>query len=96
MLYSFATKAWSRLGPSLGAYVTWSHDSKCVYYSRYDAEYTVYRICLADRKPEAIRKMAGVAAGEFGTWFGLASDDSVLGLHSVGVEEIYRLDLDLP
>lgn len=96
MLYSFATKAWSHLGPSEGAYVTWSHDSRCVYYSQYEAEYTVYRICLADRKPQVMIKMSGAAFGQFGTWFGLAPDDSVLGLHSAGIEEIYRLDLNLP
>jgi Tol biopolymer transport system component len=99
MLYSFATQQWTRLADAQASYPTWSHDGKCVYYADSAQAYSVYRVCLADRKPQLIvdlQKSGQLTSGQFGAWFGLTPDDSILALRDSGIEEIYRLDVDLP
>jgi hypothetical protein len=70
-----------------------------VYYADSAQAYSVYRVCLADRKPQLIvdlQKSGQLTSGQFGAWFGLTPDDSILALRDSGIEEIYRLDVDLP
>jgi Tol biopolymer transport system component len=95
MLYSFATKHWTRLLKTPIAYPAWSHDGRSVYYI--DNGNSIHRVRLSDRKPELIgdlQQAGQLANGRFGPWFGLAPDDSILALRDSGIEEIYSLQMD--
>jgi len=62
-------------------------------------ELPIYRVCLADRKPEHLTDLteAGhLALGRFGWWTGLAPDGSILALRDISAEELYALDVKLP
>jgi len=81
----------------------WSRDSQYVYFimSRSDISEVsdrVFSVRIADRKLEEIESLkdAHRATGFFGTWFGLAPDDSPLILRNAATQEIYALDVDLP
>jgi eukaryotic-like serine/threonine-protein kinase len=99
MLYTFATGSWATLvdGAAKASYPTWSHDGKCVYY--YDSNFSVWRVCLADRKPQVVGKLGGAGnlySGVFGNSFGVAPDDSILVTRDIGTDQIYGLDVELP
>jgi len=57
-----------------------------------------YRVCLADRKAEAVVDLAevGPTTADFGGWSGVAPDGSILAVRDTSIEEIYSLELDLP
>jgi eukaryotic-like serine/threonine-protein kinase len=99
MLFSFTSRQWTRLVDTQASYPTWSHDGKCLYYADLTPGYSIYRVCLTDRKPQLIvdlQKAGNLTPGQFGSWFGLTPDDSILALRDNGIEEIYGLDVDLP
>jgi hypothetical protein len=58
----------------------------------------VFSVRIADRKLEEIESLkdAHRATGFFGSWLGLAPDDSPLILRDAATQEIYALDVDLP
>jgi Tol biopolymer transport system component/predicted Ser/Thr protein kinase len=99
-LYDFTTRNWQDLFTGRWGYPTWSHDSKCVYFSNHwDPKVPVNRICLADRHMEHIVDLitgGELVYGRFGWWTGLAPDDSILELRDTSVQEIYALDVKFP
>lgn len=99
-LYDFSTQKWQDFVETRTSYPSWSADSKCVYFSNDSTEnIPVYRVCLADRKPQLLADLAAVgslAAGPFGWWIGLAPDGSILALRDISNQEIYALDVKYP
>jgi eukaryotic-like serine/threonine-protein kinase len=97
-LYTFATGEWSSLENAVQAtYPTWSHDGKCIYYNELNV--SAYRVCLDGRKPLSLGNLASAGTltfGTFGTYIGLAPDDSILVSRDIGTDQIYRLDVELP
>ena len=100
MLYDFSLQKWEELFRPEADYPNWSRDGKCIYFNRaQDPKLPVYRMCLNDRKLEHIVDLAEtgkLALGRFGWWSGLGSDDSILGVRDISVEEIYALDTHFP
>lgn len=102
VLFDWATKQWRDLvGEEVGAkgYPSWSHDSQYVYFDTVFSEQPAFfRVNVADRKVEKLFNLTGLRryTGEFGSWTGLAPDDSVLLIRDIGSQEIYALDWDHP
>jgi Tol biopolymer transport system component/DNA-binding winged helix-turn-helix (wHTH) protein len=85
-------------------YPNWSPDGKFIYYSTLSLSFVlppekagIFRVKIADG---TVERLAGVPtfplAGNWGRWFGLAPDGSVLVLRQLGSFDIYSLDVDLP
>ncbi|MFZ0663154.1 MAG: protein kinase [Acidobacteriaceae bacterium] len=100
MLYDFTTRKWTVLANMEADYPNWAHDGKCVYFNETNVKnLPVYRVCLADRKPEHIVDLSQggtLAMGRFGWWTGLAPDDSILAARDIGTQEIYALNVKFP
>jgi eukaryotic-like serine/threonine-protein kinase len=101
VVYDSTSRKWQDLSSNqFWSYPTWSRDSKCVSFTdTLSIQFSRYRVCLAGRRLEQIADL-GVASplvtGPFGTWTGLAPDDSTLLLRDVSLQEIYALDVNLP
>jgi len=99
-VYEIATRKWQGLADVASAYPQWSADSQCVTFTNvFEQNLPVYRVCLADRKPQHIvdlRTIGKLAFGRFGPWTGVAPDGSILGLRDISSEEIYALDVKFP
>jgi Tol biopolymer transport system component len=101
MLFDFTTQKWTELARAkkFVAYPKWSRDGD---YVNFDAtlenEWGYFRIRIRDRKLERILSLKGfqAAAGAFGTWTGLAPDESPLFVRDASIQEIYALDVELP
>jgi Tol biopolymer transport system component len=99
-LYDFSTRAWEEIVKTRSSYPDWSRDGKCIYYAGFlDSTLPVYRMCLSNRKPELVVHLAAagnLALGRFGTWTGIAPDESILAIRDISEEEIYALETKLP
>lgn len=99
-LYDFSTRKWQDFSDLQSAYPNWSADSKCVIFtSTFVNDLPVYRVCLADRKPQLVvnlKQIGSLSAREFGPWTGLTPDGSILGLRDISTEEIYALHVKFP
>ena len=97
-LYTFATGEWSLLENAVQAtYPTWSHEGRCIYYN--ELYVSAYRVCLDGRKPQSLGNLTSAGTltfGTFGTYIGLAPDDSILVSRDIGTDQIYGLDVELP
>jgi len=100
MLFDVAGQHWSELadnGPI--GFPSWSHDSQYLYY---DTTLTdnpgLYRVHVADKKIEHLCSLKDVRRyrGEFGSWTGLAPDDSPLLTADISSQEVYALDWEAP
>jgi Tol biopolymer transport system component/DNA-binding winged helix-turn-helix (wHTH) protein len=97
-LFDLATQRWSDLvGAELGAkgYPTWSRDGQYVYFDTvFNDSPAFFRVRVSDRKVEKLFNLTGLHRylGEFGSWSGLAPDDTPLLVRDIGSQEIYALD----
>jgi len=97
LLYSPATSNWTELASGGVAFPRWSHDDKYIYFDTVGTDRFVCRVQVETRKIERIASLEYLRrGGSFGSWSGLAPDDSPLFLRYAGAEEIYAFDLDLP
>ncbi len=98
VLFDFKTQKWTELAGITSAYPNWSKDGDYIYFHTFGTEPAIYRVRVSDHKLEKITSLKGLrlTIGDFGTWCGLAPDDSPLVLRDVGSQEIYALDLQLP
>jgi Tol biopolymer transport system component len=101
MLFDWKTRKTSEL--ARGAVVSWpewSRDSQYVYFglgAYAPGTDSLARVRIADRKVQELKSLRDIReTGFFGSWFGLAPDDSPLILRSNATQEIYALDVDLP
>jgi eukaryotic-like serine/threonine-protein kinase len=97
-LFDFKTQKWSELARITTQYPNWSRDGNYIYSYSSGIDPALYRVRVSDHKIERIVSLKGIrlTIGTYGTWSGLAADDSPLLLRDVGTQEIYALDLQLP
>jgi Tol biopolymer transport system component len=98
MLFDFQNQKWVELAHMTVAFPNWSHDGKHVYFHSFGNDAALYRVRIRDRKLERILDLRGIrlTISDYGTWCGLAFDDSPLILRDVGSQEIYAVDLQFP
>jgi len=98
MLFDFQNQKWVELVHMTVAFPNWSRDGKHVYFHSFGNDAALYRVRISDRKLERIVDLRGIrlTISDYGTWCGLAFDDSPLILRDVGSQEIYALDLQFP
>jgi hypothetical protein len=83
------------------AYFSWSHDGRYIYFTIYGTNPIFARVgVLNDRRMEPLASFAETRVrlfeGTFGSWTGIAPDDSLLVLRDTSTDEIYALDGQLP
>jgi len=101
LLFDLTTQTWSELDSGhMHGYPLWSRDAKYLYFSDPNENgVPFYRLRVADRMLERVADSnlpKGVARGIFGTWTGLAPDNSPLLLRDTSMQEIYALDVLWP
>jgi Tol biopolymer transport system component len=101
LLFDFKRKSWEELASGIPVgYPNWSHDGKYIYYdSQFGNEAGFFCVRISDHKVERItsfKDFRRASCPPFGSWAGLAPDDSPLLLRDVSTQEIYALDLQLP
>ena len=82
MLFDFKTQKWAELAEVGVAYPNWSRDGNYIYFHSFGSDAALIAFGSAITKLEKIVSLKGVRAtiGTFGTWCGLAPDDSPLGV----------------
>jgi Periplasmic component of the Tol biopolymer transport system len=99
LLYDFEKRKWKDIVQVNAAYFSWSHDGKYIYLTTDGAESVFARVRVPDEHhTESLASLKDVRLfiGTFGTWTGIAPDDSLLVLEDTSTDEIYALDLQSP
>jgi hypothetical protein len=101
MLYDFKTQKWSEwmAEASNVNYPQWSADSRYVYYDNFvTGNPKCRRIKLGENHPEDLFSLNGLRRyfGNWGSWSGVAPDNSALFVRDASTQEIYSLDIDFP
>jgi Tol biopolymer transport system component/predicted Ser/Thr protein kinase len=100
LLYDFKTQKWSEwLTEANVNYPRWSADSRYVYYDNFaTGNPKCRRIKVGDNRAEDLFGLSGLRRynGTWGSWSGLAPDDSALFVRDASTQEIYSLDIDFP
>jgi DNA-binding winged helix-turn-helix (wHTH) protein/Tol biopolymer transport system component len=102
MLFDFTAQTWSTLATRAIGYPSWSRDSQYVFFD--DTSFTedpaFYRVRISDHTLERVAPLKDVRQvvleWPFGSWTGLAPNNSPLLQRDISTQEIYALDLDLP
>jgi Tol biopolymer transport system component len=99
LLFDLRTQKWSELTRAPVSYPNWSRDGKYIYFQNgFREDWPLLRVGVGDRKIEQLASLKNlrVAWGLYGTWMGLAPDDSPMVLRDVGTQDIYALDWQAP
>ena len=96
-LFDWSSKRWRDLGAGPVNNLTWSSDSRYVYYDTppVAADAAIYRVRVAAGHLERAASLGGLRRTA-AWWSGLDRENSPLILRDIGSEEIYSLDLNLP
>jgi len=99
MLLDRLKRQWHELTNMPIGYPSWSHDGQYIYFDTTlveDANF--FRIRISDGKLERLSSLAGLRQywGDFGSWTGLAPDDSLLVVRDNSNQEIYAIDWQAP
>jgi dipeptidyl aminopeptidase/acylaminoacyl peptidase len=100
LLFQLSTQKWTELAtlPAIG-YPSWSRDGQYLYFdTSFTEDPAFFRVRMSDRKLERLVSLKGMRRflGEFGSWTGLAPDDSPLMTRDTSSQEIYALDWQAP
>jgi Tol biopolymer transport system component len=99
MLFDFSNGQWSELLKADVGFITWSQDSKYIYFdSGLSEDRAFYRVRVADRKLERLADLKGFRQVVlFGiSWSGITPDGSPLLLRDTSSQEVYALDFEAP
>jgi Tol biopolymer transport system component len=99
MLFDFSTGQWSELLKGDVGWITWSQDSKYIYFdSGLSEDRAFYRVRVADHKLERLADLKGFRRVVlFGiSWSGITPEDSPLLLRDTSSQEVYALDFEAP
>jgi Tol biopolymer transport system component len=99
VLFDFATRQWTDLISMPIGYPVWSHDGQYLYFdSTLTEKPAFFRVRISDHKLERVASLKGLRRfwGQFGSWTGLAPDDSLLLVRDTSSQEIYALDWQAP
>jgi hypothetical protein len=93
LVFDTRTKKWNELAQVGVGYLSWSKDSKYLYFDTFGTQPSVQRIGIRDRVPEKMVSLEDLhrAWGTYGPWFGLAPDDSLLATRDIGSQEVYAI-----
>jgi Tol biopolymer transport system component len=98
-LFEVATQRWTELAKASVGAITWSGDSKYVYFdTQSSAEPAIHRVRMSDRKLETVANLKNLRRVilPFQAWMGLTPDGSPLLMRDTGTQEVYALDFDVP
>jgi Tol biopolymer transport system component/DNA-binding winged helix-turn-helix (wHTH) protein len=99
MLFNRTSQQWHELASMPIGYPSWSHDGQYIYFdTTLSEDAAFFRVRISDRKLERLFSLKGVRRfwGPFGSWTGLAPDDSPLLVRDISSQEIYALDWQAP
>ena len=96
MLFYFPTQKWTKLTKDTLGWLNWSKNGDYVYLFHFGAPSTVFRIRINDQQIEHVATLGFPTAGQYGSWLGLAPDDSPLLLRHNETSEVYALDWEAP
>ena len=80
-------------------YPSWSHNGQYLYFdTTLTDDPAFFRVGISDHKLERLVSLKGLQRfwGQFGSWTGLAPDDSLLLIRDTSSQEIYALDWQQP
>lgn len=94
MIFDFKTQKWATLERGECDFPSWSRDSRYLYFLRLVENGGVFRVSIADGKPEKILDLSGFShTGALVSWLGIDPDGAPLLLRDAGSQEIYSLTL---
>ena len=97
VLFDFATEEWTELARKNAGWPNWSKDGQYVYFLGWPDDPSIMRVRIRDRKLERVADLKNFRqTGYWGSWLGLAPDDSTLLLRYTGTQEVYALDWEAP
>jgi hypothetical protein len=97
LLFDVQTQKWSELAKGPMGWLNWSKDGRSLYVLHYKGRGAVLKIRISDHQTEQIVDLSNfVTSGRYGSWLGLAPDDSPLLLRDVGTQDVYALDWEAP
>jgi len=99
MLFDRVSQQWQELASMPFGYPTWSHDGQYIYFdTTFVEDANFFRIRISDRRLEKVLSLKGMRQywGDFGSWTGLAPDDSPMVVRDTSSQEIYALDWKAP
>ena len=101
VIYDVEQEKWTPLEGCAGGVLTWSADSKYLYF--YTKDRNIYRVHLEDRTVKEVADLSHIAGGtllaSFGVnmwWYGFDPEGSLISLRNLGKTEIYGLDFEAP
>jgi len=99
MVFDRVSQQWQEVVSMPMGYPSWSHDGQYIYFdTTLTEDANFFRLRMSDRKLEKLVSLNGLRRywGPFGSWTGLAPDDSPLLVRDTGSQEIYALDWQAP
>jgi Tol biopolymer transport system component len=100
LLFSLATKKWTRLVDGDMGYPSWSRDSRSIYLQDWShGSPRIVRLNISDHRAEVLMKFSDVKSPMVGfitEWSGVALDGSPLVARNISNQEIYALQLSAP
>ena len=109
MLFDVRTQKWSSLVKMAVNWPEWSRQGDYIYFhgATLGGQRGLYRVRVSDHKMDLVLSLTDVPAppgltreawsrANWGSWKGLAPDDSPLMLRDAGTQEIYALDVAFP
>jgi Tol biopolymer transport system component/DNA-binding winged helix-turn-helix (wHTH) protein len=98
-LFDRVSQHWQDLVSLPIGYPSWSHDGQFIYFdTTLNEDPAFYRVRISDHKVERLFGLKGFRQywSTFGSWTGLAPDDSPLLVRDISNQEIYALDWQAP
>ena len=99
MLMELRTRNWSELLKMNVGSISWSPDSKYVYFDTgLSKDAAFFRLRIADRKLERVADLRGLRRVVFAgfPWSGITPDGAPLLLRDTSSQEVYALDFEAP